>query len=407
MNGTCPYAVLVVAVRVRHLVDRFVKKMTASTISLIVKEVKCIAGRTMKTYKFKLYQTDRNRHLKRMINTCGFIWNHCIALYRRYYRLFKKHINKYALTKHLAKLRNRKPRWKIVGSQSVQDIVFRIDKAYQAFFKRHNKGVRPPTFQKVRQYKSFTMTQAGYKFLGGNRIKIGSRVFQYWNSREIEGTIKTVTVKRTPLGELFLTVVATGPDREIVKIETGKSAGFDFGLKMFLTSSDGEEIASPQFLKAGLNELAKANKSLSKKKKGSANRERARLHLNRVYESISNQRRDWFWKLSHTLTDKYDALFFEDLNLDGMKRLWGRKISDLAFAEFIQILEWVAKKKGKEVGFVSRWFPSSKTCSSCGHVHRTLELSDRLWRCSDCGTVNDRDRNAAINILKEGQRIAA
>ena len=398
---------IVVAVRVRHLVDRFVRRLTLSTVSLIVKEVKHIAGRTMKTYKFKFYQADRNRHLKRMINTCGFIWNHCIALHRRYYRLFKKHINKYALTKHLAKLRNRKPRWKIVGSQSVQDIVFRIDKAYQAFFKRHNKGVRPPTFQKVRQYKSFTMTQAGYKFLGGNRIKIGSRVFQYWKSREIEGTIKTVTVKRTPLGELFLTVVATGPDQEIVKIETGKSAGFDFGLKMFLTSSDGEEITSPQFLKAGLNDLAKASKSLSKKKKGSANRERARLHLNRVYESISNQRRDWFWKLAHKLTNKYDELFFEDLNLDGMKRLWGRKISDLAFAEFVQILEWVAKKKGKEVGFVSRWFPSSKTCSSCGHVHRTLELSDRLWRCSDCGTVNDRDKNAAINILKEGQRIAA
>lgn len=388
-------------------VDSPVNILTLSTISLTVKEVKYIAGRTMKTYKFKLYEADRNRHLKRMINTCGFIWNHCIALHRRFYRIFKKHLNKYALQKHIAKLRNRDPRWMNVGSQAVQDISDRIEKAYQSFFDRHSKGVRPPSFQKIRQYKSFTLKQAGYKFLGGSRIKIGSRVFQYWNSREIEGVIKTVTVKRTPLGELFLNVVATGSDQEIVKIETGKSAGFDFGLKMFLTTSDGEEIESPQFLKLSLDKLAKANRELSRKKKGSANRERARLHLNRVYESISNQRRDWFWKLAHKLTDKYDELYFETLNLDGMKRLWGRKVSDLAFAEFLKILEWVASKKGKSVGFVGRWYPSSKTCSSCGHIHKNLELKDRVWRCGNCLSINDRDKNAANNILKEGQRIAA
>jgi putative transposase len=361
----------------------------------------------MKTYKFKLYQANRNRHLKRMINTCGFIWNHCIALHRRYYRMFGKHLNKYVLTKHLAKLRNRNPRWKNVGSQSVQDIVFRIEKAYQAFFKRHSKGVRPPTFQKIRQYKSFTMTQAGYKFLGGNRIKIGSRVFQYWNSREIEGTIKTVTIKRSPLGELFMSVVATGPEMQSNKVETGKSAGFDFGLKTFLTTSDGEEIVSPQFLKVGLKELAKANKIHSRTKKGSANRERARLALNRVYEAISNKRRDWFWKLAHKLTDQYDELCFETLNLDGMKRLWGRKVSDLAFGEFLEILQWVAKKKQKSVIFVGCWFPSSKLCSNCGHIHKGLELQDRVWRCPNCHAVNDRDKNAAINILKEGKLIAA
>jgi putative transposase len=90
-----------------------------------------------------------------------------------------------------------------------------------------------------------------------------------------------------------------------------------------------------------------------------------------------------------------------------MKRLWGRKVSDLAFAEFLQILEWVAKKKGKYVGFVSQWFPSSKTCSNCGHIHKNLELKDRVWRCGGCGSLNDRDENAAINILKEGQRLAA
>lgn len=164
--------------------------------------------------------------------------------------MFKKSVNKFALQKHIAKLRNKNAYWKQVGSQAVQDIVSRIDKAYQAFFKRHNKGVRPPSFQKVRTYKSFTMKQAGYKFLDGNRIKICSRVYQYWNSRAIEGVIKTVTVKRSNIGELFLSVVATGSESEVVRVETGKSAGFDFGLKTFLTTSDGEEIQSPQFLNA-------------------------------------------------------------------------------------------------------------------------------------------------------------
>lgn len=180
-----------------------------------------------------------------------------------------------------------------------------------------------------------------------------------------------------------------------------------FGLKTFLTTSDGEEIKSPQFLTANLKDLAIASKKHSNTKKGSANREWARLALNRVHEAITNQRRDWFWKLAHKLTDKYDELYFETLNLDGMKRLWGRKVSDLAFAEFLTILEWTAKKKGKHVGFVSQWYPSSKTCGTCGHKHKELKLSDRLWRCPNCLAENDRDKNAACNILKEGQRLAA
>ena len=128
----------------------------------------------MKTLKFKLYHHKRNRFLKRSINAAGVIYNHCIALHRRYYRMFKKHLNCAKLQAHIAKLRKRKPFWQSVGSQAVQDICQRIEKAYQLFFKHHKKRVRPPGFKKVRKYKSFTLKQAGYKFLGGNRIKIGN-----------------------------------------------------------------------------------------------------------------------------------------------------------------------------------------------------------------------------------------
>jgi putative transposase len=356
----------------------------------------------MKTLKFKLYQSKRNKHLKRSINAAGVIYNHCIALHKRYYRMWGKHLNCAKLQSHIAKLRKRKAFWQTVGSQAVQEICQRIEKAYQLFFKHHKKGVRPPGFKKVRRYKSFTLKQAGYKFLGGNRIKIGNRVYQYWNSREIEGTIKTLTIKRTTLGELFIVVVVDTVGELETKVETSRIAGFDFGLKTFLTCSDGTKIESPQFLKQSLKAIKKASRQHSKKRKGSANRERARLNLVRKYEDVVNRRSDWFWKLAHELTDKFDILCFETLNLKGMQRLWGRKTSDIAFGEFLQILEWVAKKKGKEVVFIDRWYPSSKTCSHCGHVLKDLDLNTREWRCPSCQKVNDRDENAAKNICAVG-----
>jgi putative transposase len=356
----------------------------------------------MKTLKFKLYQSKRNRYLKQTINAAGSIYNHCIALHRRYYRIWGKLLNCAKLQSHIAKLRKRNQFWQKVGSQAVQDICQRIEKAYQLFFKHHQKGVKPPGFKKVKKYKSFTLKQAGYKFLGGNRIKIGNRVYQYWNSREIEGTVKTLTIKRTPLGELFMVVVVDSVEAPQIEFETGKIAGFDFGLKTFLTCSDGSKIESPQFLKQSLSAIKKASRQHSKKRKGSANRERARLNLVRKHEDVANRRSDWFWKLAHDLTNKFDVLCFETLNLKGMQRLWGRKVSDLAFGEFLQILEWVATKKGKQVIYIDRWYPSSKTCNHCGHVLESLDLSVREWRCPSCQSVNGRDENAAKNIQAVG-----
>ncbi|HBK97888.1 MAG TPA: transposase [Microcoleaceae bacterium UBA10368] len=356
----------------------------------------------MKTLKFKLYEHKRNKHLKRMINAAAVIDNHCIALHKRYNRMWGKHLSCAKIQSHIAKLRKRNPFWQSVGSQAVQDICQRIEKAYKLFFKHQNKKVRPPNFKKVRRYKSFTLKQAGYKLLGGNRIEIGNRVYQYWNSRAIEGTVKTLTIKRTTLGELFMVIVVDSVNEPKTKFETSRIAGFDFGLKTFLTCSDGSKIKSPQFLKQSLNAIKKASRNHSKKRKGSSNRERARKNLVRKHEDICNRRRDWFWKLAQQLTDKFDVLFFETLNLKGMQRLWGRKISDLAFGEFLQILEWVATKKGKQVVFIDRWYPSSKTCSHCGQVLKELAIDVREWRCPSCQSVNGRDENAAINIQMVG-----
>ncbi|MBD2388478.1 transposase [Cylindrospermum sp. FACHB-282] len=187
-----------------------------------------------------------------------------------------------------------------------------------------------------------------------------------------------------------------------VKSTTGKIAGFDFGLKTFLTCSEVILIESPQFLKQFLNAIKRANRSHSKKLKGSNNRERARKNLVRKQEDVSNRRCDWFWKLAHKLTDKFDILCFETLNLKGMQCLWGSNISDLAFREFLQILEWVAKKKGKQVVYIEQWYPSSKTCFNCGQILEDLDLSVREWRCPSCQSINGRDQNAAKNIQAVG-----
>lgn len=357
----------------------------------------------MKTYQFKLYQHKRNRHLHRAINAASNIYNHCIALHKRYYRLFGKHLNKNKLQKHIAKLRNKNEYWQLVGSQAVQDITDRIERAYQLFFKHHKKGVKPPNFRKRIKYKSFTLKQAGYKFLDDNCLKIGKRIYKFWKSREIKGKIKTVTIKRNSLGELFVFVVTDYVDNQI-SIATGNNAGFDFGCKVFLTCSEGFEIKSPLFFKQSLKELRLASRNYSRKKKGSNGCEKARKRLVRVHEKIGNRRRDWFWKLAHELTDKFDYLFFETLNLKGMKRLWGRKISDLALAEFLKIIDFVAAKKGKVVSYIDRWYPSSKECSECHRVVDELPLNVRYWVCPNpsCNARHGRDENASKNIKRAG-----
>ena len=303
--------------------------------------------------------------------------------------------------KHIAKLRHQNEYWQLVGSQAVQNIVQRIDRAYQLFFKHHNKGVRPPNFRKRIKYKSFTLKQAGYKFLDGNQLRIGKRIFKFSKSREIQGKIKTVTIKRNPLGELFLFVVTDYVD-QISAIMTGNSAGFDFGLKVFLSCSDSTNIQSPLYLAQSLKQLRIAGRKHSTKKRGSNGKEKARQNLVRVHEQVVNRRSDWFWKLAHQLTDKFDYLFFETLNLKGMQRLWGRKIGDLALAEFLKILELVAEKKSKIVSYIDRWYPSTKTCFECNFVIDKLGLNERYWVCPSCSTKHGRDSNASRVIQKVG-----
>ena len=363
----------------------------------------------MKTYSFKLYNSKKNKHLHRQIELACEIYNHCIALHKRYYSLYGGYLHIYRLQKHITKLKKlpRYQHWKQLNSQAIQDITERIDRAYKLFFRNLKAGVRtaPPSFRKRRKYRSFSLKQTGYKLLdgniNGNSIRIGKRIYRYFRSREIHGNIKLLTVKRDALGDIYLFFVTDAVEsRESAR--TGKVVGFDFGLRTYLTASDGNDIQSPLFFRERLNDIRRANRRLSRKRRGSNNRHKARLELARLHRKLRNQRKDFHFRLANDLTDRYDAMVFETLNLKAMQRMWGRKINDLGFASFIAILKYVASVKDKDVVLIDRFEPSSKTCSVCGYIHHELELSIRSWQCPECSTQHDRDRNASYNILRVG-----
>ena len=360
----------------------------------------------MKTYKFKMYSNHGNRELQKTIDSHAEVWNHFVALCRRYYAISNKYPGKKALMRHLTKLKRlaRYAHWNLLPSQSLQDVIDRLDKAYSKMFAdcKSNKRSGRPRFKKRKQYKSFTLKQAGWKLLQSNYIRVSKRIYRYFKSREVLGTPKRCTIKRDSVGDVWIIILTDHVDMDLSLPTTGNSAGFDFGLKTYLTGSDYNDYESPQLFKCGLNAIKRAYRKHSRKVKGSSNRDRARHNLARKHRKIANQRQDLHWKLAYDLTDRYDWISLETLNLKGMKSLWGRKVSDLGFYDFVQKLKYMASKKGRQIRFIDKWYPSSKTCHVCGAVNQDLNLRDRTWQCPNCQTQLDRDRNAALNIHRVG-----
>ncbi len=365
-----------------------------------------------KTYKYRLYGSKHTKHLHQSINAAGYIWNHALALQRRYFKLRGQFIPLGKLKSHIAKLRRESPRfswWKSLGSQAVQQVLERLDAAYQRFFEK--QGGRPG-FKKVKSYRSFTLKQTGYKVLvdpktpvekkrGIGLIRIGQHEYKFVKHRPIQGKIKTVTVKRDACNRLWLCFSVEAEMERPKQVTSGQTAGFDFGLKTFLVDSEGHDWMHPQFFKRNLAAIKKLNRQLSRKKPPSHNRQRAKHALARAHLRIADKRRDFHFQLAHDLCDRYDKLIFEDLNIQGMKKWWGRKVSDLGFAQFLQIVDWVAFKRGQQVVKIGRFERTTGVCSACGHG-QPMGLRDRIFCCRECGFTLDRDWNAALNIKALG-----
>ena len=227
----------------------------------------CLSMVELKTYKYKLYNRDALTYLDNILVVAGRIYNHCIALHRRYYGIYHKMLNKYQLQKHLTKLKKQYPVWNDVPSQAIQDITDRIDRAYRLFFSnlKAGKKTNPPHFQKTAKYHSFTTKQAGYKFHDSNRVKIGKKDFPYWNSRDFDGKIKTLTVKRKSNGFYIYIVV----EQECTPTEwtkSGEIVGFDFSLHDFLVSSNGDDCSMPKLLRKNLASLSNLSEKYRKSK---------------------------------------------------------------------------------------------------------------------------------------------
>jgi len=357
-----------------------------------------------KAYKQKLYNSySRNKKLYREIETYAKVWNHCIAIHKKYYSLYKKHLSLNKIKKHITKIKKQiKYKYmRSLNSQAIQDIVERIELGYQKFFRDKKLGRKSsiPKYKKYKNYKSFTLKQNGYKFIDDNKIRVGKQVYKYSKNQKMEGEIKTVTIKRDIVGDLYIIVVCKVDIPEVIP-HTGKSVGYDFGLKTFLTSSNCDDVVAPLFFKGNIEKIKKLNKNLSRKKKGSNNYKKAKLQLAKLHRKISNQRKDSHYKTAYEICSKYATICIEDLNLKGMQRLYGRKINDLGFYQFVQILEYVASKCGCEVRKADRFYASSQICCCCGYQNKNVkDLRVREWECNNCYAYHDRDRNAAFNIL--------
>lgn len=356
----------------------------------------------MITNKYKIYRNKKkNMKLETLCNSSASIWNHVVLLSKRYYRLYGKSVPQKRMRQQISKLRKKNTYWKQLNSQPVQEIVDRVYDAYDRFFKKLAK--RPPKVKKWKAFKSFVFTQSGWS-IKNNQFTINKIVtLKFSKSREYYD-IKNVRIKRDSVGDWWLLITSSKSleNKTHKKTRKGAFVGFDFSLPKFLIGSDDSEFNSPLFYSQYNQMITKLNREWHKKKKGSKNKTKKSKERAKVYREMTNKRRNHHWELAHKLCLKYDFISLETLNIDSMKKMWGKKISDLSFSEFIKILIHVATKYGTVIYQIDKWYPSSKTCSSCYDIHKELKLSDREWTCNNCGTHHDRDKNASKNILRQG-----
>ena len=367
----------------------------------------------IRTLRFKLMCSKKNRKLHREIEQFARVYNHFIAVIERYYRLFQKHPSANQLKKLLPKLkRTRRFGWmKLLPSQALQDVVERIERAYKRFFEERKKGRRygKPSYKRSSNYKSFTLKQAGWELVGEHTLRIGENTFKFHKSREIPAEkVKTVTIKRDKLGDIYVFFVVKSTEFVPKRCATGQSVGIDFGFDQFLTLSDGTSVDAPMFFKRDLRHIKQLSRSMSRKVHGSKSWNSTRLELNRAYRTIQNKRDDWRWHLAHFLCQKYDLICFETLNFKFFQRKHGKKVQDFGFVNFVEKLKYLAKRYGTQIVFVDRFFPSSQLCNACGYQNPALkDLKIREWICPKCGVSHERDFNASKNIHDEGGRALA
>lgn len=357
--------------------------------------------------KFRAYPTKKQIMLiEQTFGCCRFIYNRGLAFRRDAYAS-GKNVGYVQTSAMLTELKQREYHvfLRSVDSIALQQSLRDLDTAYRNFFKK--TACYPRFKSKHNAFQSYrTINQSNNIRIERKRIKLPKIGWlKFKQSREI-GVIRHVTVERTPSGKYF--IVLNVEYEDVVKTNDGGVVGLDVGLKEFYTDSNGNVVDNPKTYHKHEKKLAREQRRLSRKKKGSKNRTKQRIRVARQHEKVANIRKDFLHKETHKLAVENQAVCVEDLNVRGMLKNHhlAKSVSDVSWSEFFRQLEYKVPEHGGVLVKVPTFYPSSQTCSHCGYKNPLVKnLAVRQWTCPECGTHHDRDVNAAVNILNKGLEI--
>jgi len=359
-----------------------------------------------KAYKFRLYpNAEQINLLTRTFGCVRFIYNKMLGDKIDYYHKTGK-----KLSNTPAQYKEEFPWLKEVDSLALANAQLHLQAAYHNFF-RFPKAGFPKFKSKHRHQDSYTTNnQKGSIRIEDGRIKlpkIGFVKMKQHRPVPENYAVKSAAVSKTPTGKYFVSVLFEY-EEVIQPVKIKNVAGLDFSMKELFVSSDGVTAEYPRYYRQSMEQLQKEQRRLSKCRIGSKNRNKQRIRVAKLHEKISNQRNDFLHKLSRQITNVYDAVCIEDLNMQGMSQglNLGKSVHDNGWGMFTSFLGYKLSEQGKKLIKIDKWYPSSKTCSCCGKVKEELSLSERTYQC-ECGFVCDRDVNAARNIRKQGMLVLA
>ena len=364
----------------------------------------------LRAYKYRIYPTEEQKVLlAKTFGCCRFVYNWALNLKIEAYKQEKKSIGNVELTNRMKRELKTEHEWLgEVNSQALQSALRNLDTAYKNFF-RDTHAVGFPRFKSRKNRQSFQCPQhCSVDFKKGTLSIPKAKGIPAVLHRKFKGMVKTVTISMTPSGRYFASVLVDTAIQELSAstIQGNTTLGIDLGIKSLAVCSDGRTFDNPKNLQRSLDRLKLLQKRLSRKQKGSANRNKARILVARLQERIANSRKDNLHKITHALTHESQVrtICMEHLNVKGMQRNHhlAQAVGDASFGTFLTLLEYKCRWYGVNLIKIDRFAPSSKTCSQCGYIYKGLKLSERSWTCPECGTHHDRDFNAACNIKEFG-----
>ena len=364
----------------------------------------------LRAYKYRIYPTDEQKVLfAKTFGCCRFVYNWALNLKIEAYKLEKKSVAYKEVQDRMVNELKKENQWLTeVNSQALLNSIRNLDTAYKNFF-RDTHAVGFPRFKSRKNRQSFQCPQHCSVDFGKGTVSIPkAKDIPAVLHRRFKGTVKTVTVSMTPSGKYFASVLVDTAIQElpVSPLQGDTALGIDLGIKSLAVCSDERTFDNPKNLQYSLDRLALLQKRLSRKQKGSANRNKARIRVARLQEHIANCRKDNLHKITHVLThdSQVRTLCMENLNVKGMQsnHHLAQAVGDASFGMFLTMLEYKCRWSGVNLVKIDRFAPSSKTCGQCGYVYKGLKLSERSWTCPECGTHHDRDFNAACNIKEFG-----